>query len=193
MSKQINIAIEGFDGSGKSTIAKHLSNFHCFEYHKSPSGNFALARTFFDKTTDNVDERIAFYLGDCIRISNLMHSNPKINFALDRYYYSTMAYHEAKYPGIMSKFLKYFDLLNPPDVVFLIHTEYDILRNRITERNDLTSNDALFLDKILFDKIYSLYIKYINVPVIDIINNTDMATALKQVDFELNEFLKKKK
>jgi thymidylate kinase len=95
------IVVEGFDGSGKTSIAKWLEADLGYTYTKSPTGAFALARELFD----DVDciplrDRLAFYTGDCIRVSELLRSEClEEKVVLDRYYPSTYAttkpYHQA--------------------------------------------------------------------------------------------------
>lgn len=175
------IAIEGFDGTGKSTIAKWISENYDFDYHKSPSENFASVRSHFDNLQTPIHERLAFYTGDCIRISMMLNKDKDKKYVLDRYYYSTVAYHEAKYPGSTKEIQRICQLLQKPDVVFLIKADYQTLKNRIITRNENIENDELFLTEELVNRIYENYKKVINVPIIEIENNGDFENVINQL------------
>jgi thymidylate kinase len=179
------IAIEGFDGAGKSTLSKYISNSLGYEYHKSPSGIFAEVRTEFDKKDVSFAERLPFYLGDCIRVSMLLNEFPNKKFVLDRYYYSTLAYHEGKQKGVTSPLLSIFYGLKQPDLVFLIKTDFDVLTERINQRSLKSLNDELFLKKELYEEIYNLYEKYINIPYHIIDNNGTLESSKQQINFIL--------
>lgn len=56
------IAVEGFDGAGKTTLSKYISDFLGYEYHKSPTGIFAKVRNEFDEQEVSFAERLPFTL-----------------------------------------------------------------------------------------------------------------------------------
>lgn len=164
------IAVEGFDGSGKSTIAKWIADNMGYEYHKSPTGIFAQVRNEFDKAETSLHDRLPFYIGDCVRVSMMLQSNLN-NFVLDRYYYSTLAYHEAKYPGSIKELVGICRQLAQPDLVILVKAPFETLVKRIADRNENSLNDALFQNEKLVSEIYFNYQKFINVPIIEINNS----------------------
>jgi thymidylate kinase len=175
------IAFEGFDGSGKSSLAKKTAEYFGYEYHKSPSENFALTRNIFDEKKCPVRERMAFYIADCIRISLMMEELSTQKFVLDRYFYSTLAYHEAKYPGSTVQLKNICTQIVKPDLVFLINCNYSTLKNRIEQRNENLSTDELFLSEDLVEKIYNNYRKFIDVPIIENDNNEHIDSAIEQI------------
>ena len=175
------IAVEGFDGSGKTTIAKWIAEYLGYEYHKSPSEIFAQVREKFDATSAPMHERLAFYTGDCIRMSMMFEQNPDKRYVLDRYYHSTVAYHEAKEPGVTVPLMKIYESLHKPDIVFLIKSDYETIIQRIKSRNANSLNDELFLKKKLVDKIYSNFMEIIDVKCIVIHNNSDFETVINQI------------
>ena len=175
------VAIEGFDGSGKTSIAKWIAEYLGYEYHKSPSEAFADVREKFDSVSIPMHERLAFYTGDCIRMSMMFEQNPDKKYVLDRYYYSTVAYHEAKQPGVTSPLTEIYKSLHKPDVVFLIISDFETIIHRIKSRNENALNDDLFLTKKLVNKIYSNFKKIIDVNCVLIHNNEDFETAINQI------------
>lgn len=183
------IAVEGFDGTGKTTLAKYISDFFGYEYHKSPTGLFAKVRNDFDKLGVSFSERLSFYTGDCIRVSLLLSEIETQKFVLDRYYYSTIAYHEGKKPGITEPLLNIFYGLKQPDLVFLVKTDFDVLNDRIYQRNFKALNDELFLSENLYDSIYKKYEECLNVPYYFIDNNNSIESSKKQIKIILNKLM----
>lgn len=180
------IAVEGFDGSGKSTLAKYISERWGYHYHKSPTGAFAQVRDYFDNQTITLSERLAFYTGDCIRVSMEMQQNPERLYVLDRYYFSTIAYHESKSPGCTAAIRPLVQQLQQPDLVFLIRTDFDRLVQRIETRDEQSLNDALFLKRELHENIYRLYQAHIPAARLCIIeNNGALADCQQQIDHAL--------
>lgn len=179
------IVVEGFDGAGKTTLARWLSEFLNYNYHKSPTGIFSDVRNYFDKENVLLQDRLCFYFADCMRISILL-STTSDNYVLDRYYFSTIAYHESKQKGITDSALGLFYNLTPPDIVLLIKTDFDVLSKRIQRRDEKSLNDELFLKKELYDSIYNLYAKYINVPCIVIDNNGSEENSKEQIKSALS-------
>lgn len=175
------IAVEGFDGAGKTTLSKYISDFLGYEYHKSPTGIFAKVRNEFDEQGVSFAERLPFYVGDCIRISLLLSERETQKFVLDRYYYSTIAYHESKQKGVTNPLLSIFYGLQQPDLVLLVKTNFDILNDRINKRVTKSINDELFLKEDLCNNIYKLYEKYINVPCFIIDNNGSLEESKEQI------------
>lgn len=182
-----SIVVEGFDGSGKSTIAKWIAENLNYEYHKSPSENFAKVREEFDSPDTPIHERLAFYTGDCIRISMLMEKEPYKNYVFDRYYYSTLAYHNAKYPGSTDLITKLCSNLKQPDLVILVRANYNTIHDRIAKRNENSKNDVLFLEENLVKEIYCQYQSTVNVPMIEINNNGNLSDAIDQIKNYFNE------
>jgi thymidylate kinase len=176
------IALEGFDGSGKSTIAKWIAEKYGYEFQKSPAENFANVREVFDKPEKGMRERLAFYMGDCLRVSMLLREEPNKKFVLDRYFYSTIAYHEAKREGVTKGLKSIYRTFHKPDLVILVKSDYEIIKSRITARNDNAPNDQLFLTKKLVSNIYNNYLNVIDTKFVVVYNNSDLSIVYKQID-----------
>lgn len=165
------IVVEGFDGSGKTSIAKWLETDLGYTYTKSPTGAFALARELFD----DVDciplrDRLAFYTGDCIRISELLRSEClEEKVVLDRYYPSTVCYHEALSPGSTKNLHSIFEQLYQPDIILYLKTDYDVLTERLKNREN-SLNDRL-VKPDFYRKVEEQYKRYENLPFFFVIEN----------------------
>jgi dTMP kinase len=148
------VVVEGFDGSGKSTFTKWLSEEKGYEFHKTPMGLFAALRVHFDTIDTNLVERFCFYAADCMRasvyIQNKMEQNQPV--VLDRYYYSTIAYHESKYPGISKLLPEVFSGLLKPDLILYIKTNYPLTIDRMRQRLN-SPDDDLFLTEEHYNQI----------------------------------------
>lgn len=175
------IAVEGFDGAGKTTLSKYINDFFDYEYHKSPTGVFANVRNEFDKNEVSLTERLPFYIGDCIRVSLMISELENQKFVLDRYYFSTIVYHESKQKGITKSLINVFKELYQPDLVFLIKTDFNILKKRIDLREEKSLNDELFLKEDLYNSIYELFTNCIKTDVYVIDNNGTLEDSKKQI------------
>ncbi|MEM7183605.1 MAG: dTMP kinase [Spirochaetota bacterium] len=158
------IVVEGFDGSGKSTIAKWLADTMGYEYHKTPMGIFAKLRSHFDQEDSNLQERYCFYAADCMRAS--LYIQEQLNkgqpIVLDRYYYSTISYHESKQPGISKLLPGIFQPLLKPDLILYIKTNYQLTLKRMQQRQNL-ADDELFLTEEHYDKIHQTFLQLFDV------------------------------
>ena len=188
MKKMKFIAIEGFDGCGKSSIAKMLAEKLNYEYQKTPDETFRKVREDFDDPKINLIERIAFYTGDCIRLSSKILNNEIKNLVVDRYYYSTIAYHQAKAPELIKLFMPYFNIMYKPDLVILVKVDFKTVIERINKRKSNDINDSLFLNENLFDKIYENFKSCIDVPILEIDNTGDLQKTLDTILQKLNTF-----
>lgn len=179
------IVVEGFDGTGKSTVAKWLAETYGYQYQKSPGGGFAKAREFFDSYDSNIYDRMAFYMADCMRLSMLIKRNSKTRFVIDRYYYSTIAYHEARQKGI-TKYLKpFYRIFQKPDLVIHMISDYESIKKRIVIRNENALNDELFMEEQLYNKINENYKKLIDVPILVINNNENIESVFNKINLFL--------
>ncbi len=176
------IDVEGFDGSGKSTIAKWISQEFGYEYHKSPSGLFAEVRTCFEQFDIRLKDRIAFYTGDCIRISMLF--NEQIDrgnkFVLDRYFYSTIAYHESKQPNITCELREIYKALRKPDIILYITVDYETTLKRLKKRKNI-QNDELFLSDQYYKTIDENFRQFFDVNYVTVDNNQDFEITKNQI------------
>jgi deoxyguanosine kinase len=185
MKKMPFIVVEGFDGSGKSTIAKELSKVLGYTYEKTPSNLFQSAREVFDSKSAPLVERIAFYTADCMKLSVKLKTGELQNVVVDRFYYSTIAYHSILVPELIQQFNPFFGQLQKPDVVILVKPDYNLVFQRITARG-LSANDTLFLSEENYNKIYEMYEKCIDVPIIRIVNNSSVQSSIQSILKQLN-------
>ena len=171
MKKANFIVVEGFDGSGKTSTAKWLESELGYKYTKSPTGIFAEARELFDDTNNvTITERLAFYTGDCIRVSEMLrHDFFESKIVLDRYYPSTVCYHEALYPGSTSNLHDIFSVLLQPDIILYLKTDYSVLAERLKSREN-SLNDRLVTPEF-YEKVEKEFLRYKSLPCFFEINN----------------------
>lgn len=166
MSLKYNfIVVEGFDGSGKSTITKWMCEQFGYEYHKTPMGLFASIRNHFDMQEVNLVERFCFYAADCMRASIYIQKKLKEGqpIILDRYYYSTISYHESKYPGISKLLPNLFAPLLKPDLILYVKTNFSLTKERMLGRVN-SPDDVLFLTEEYYSRIENSFISTFDSP-----------------------------
>ena len=109
-------------------------------------------------------ERLSFYLGSCLsaslEIEKELDSNRLI--VLDRYFYSTIAYHQAKLGYIPKAINNILPFLQKPDLILYIKTNFQLTIERLNLRG-LSMNDKLFLNEEHYDKIHLNYLNSFNV------------------------------
>ncbi|MCB1190093.1 MAG: dTMP kinase [Leptospiraceae bacterium] len=159
------IVVEGFDGSGKSSIAKWLSEEWGYEFHKTPMGLFSSVRSHFDSEKIDLVERYCFYAADCMRASIYIKKQIESgkSIVLDRYHYSTIAYHESKMPGISNLLPDLFKPLFKPELVLYVKVNFQIANQRMAQRQNLP-DDSLFLTQEYYDKIDQKFLSVFDVP-----------------------------
>jgi pyruvate kinase len=93
--RNLIIAIEGIDGSGKTTIAKRLSMVIDATYVSTPPAPFKDHQNFFEENEREILARFFYYLGSLWESWRYIEveSGKKI-VLLDRYLLSTKIYHE---------------------------------------------------------------------------------------------------
>lgn len=175
MPRPAVIVFEGFDATGKTTIASWLAQFYGYGYRKSPAGRFARARSVFDESGTPTLERFCFYLGDSIHASAAIQAARDSNssLVLDRYYYSTIAYHEALQPGISSQFATTIQSLAQPDLIFYLTVPFDVLLTRYS-RSAASTNDPLFLTPAMYRHVTDIYPTLFNVTTVAVSNHSSL-------------------
>jgi thymidylate kinase len=181
------IVVEGFDGCGKSTLGTWIAERYGYEYRKSPGGNFAKARHFFDSEEVSIEERFSFYMADNIFASiyaqNFLSNNEYILF--DRYFYSTIVYHEILSTGISQRFENIVKCFQIPDLIIYLDVNYDVILSRLTQK-DKSTNDNLFLSKEKYERICKMYESVFNARYAIIDNNGSLESTRHQLIRLLN-------
>lgn len=185
MKKTNFIVVEGFDGSGKTSTAKWLENELGYKYTKSPTGVFAKARKLFDDINNvSITERLAFYTGDCIRVSEILRNEfAESKVILDRYYPSTVCYHEALHPGSTKNFHDIFRALYQPDIILYLKTDYNVLAERLKNREN-SLNDKLVSPEF-YKKVEKEFLRYKPLPFFFKINNNGTPEQTQQQIIEI--------
>ncbi|MCD6494158.1 MAG: dTMP kinase [Archaeoglobaceae archaeon] len=183
------IAIEGIDGSGKSTIANYLKEelekegFRVVVF-KEPTNSIygQKIRQSFNNRLDAHKELELFLLDRKHDVEkNILPALKKgYIIVMDRYYYSTIAYQGAR--GIdIDKIKKMNEKIAPkPDLVIILDVKPEIGIRRIKERGDKPNKfeDLEYLEKVR--KIF-LELKDDNIVIVD---------ANKNIEFVKNEVLR---
>ncbi len=183
------IAIEGIDGSGKSTIANYLKEelekegFRVVVF-KEPTNSIygQKIRQSFNNRLDAHKELELFLLDRKHDVErNILPALKKgYIIVMDRYYYSTIAYQGAR--GIdIDKIKKMNEKIAPkPDLVIILDVKPEIGIRRIKERGDKPNKfeDLEYLEKVR--KIF-LELKDDNIVIVD---------ANKNIELVKNEVLK---
>lgn len=136
MKRHPIIAIEGIDGSGKTTIAKLLSEELGMLYLKTPDKPFSLIRKYFDQKYTDPRVRMHFFIG-CLWDSYIKAFRASMDqgVILDRYILSTAAYHSVLC-GKNYDAKKIIELSSPPtaDLNILLKADIYTSQKRILER-----------------------------------------------------------
>ncbi|MDD4412535.1 MAG: hypothetical protein PHR00_02725 [Patescibacteria group bacterium] len=130
--KRLFIAIEGVDGTFKTTVAKIIASDCNFQYYKTPNNCFSPFKRVINDHANPL-ERYCFYRlatqVDSRQIKQLLKTTSVV---CDRYYQSTYAYHIVKDPMIKD-IHDDFGIIKP-DISFILNARPDIRDQRIKER-----------------------------------------------------------
>lgn len=140
------IAIEGIDGSGKTTIAKKLATKLNFNYINFPTNSFKNIKRFLKgKEKISKENQFLLFLTD-IAINTIYTKN----CVLDRYVYSTLAYQNDLFSLEEAKTLFEKLKLKKPDYVIYLDVDIEVALNRINKRKKKKSvfENTEFLKKV---------------------------------------------
>jgi dTMP kinase len=181
------IALEGIDGSGKTTVCKNLCKKINAEFYKTPSYPFSDFRSLIDKNV-NIKSRFYFYLSSVLHASSeikeLLKTKPVV---CDRYILSTLCYHRAA-----DSFFYFFDdsklEILKPDLTLYLNADYDVRMKRIAHRENIDYLDVFinsdFHDEEFQKKVELEFLKYKNLIWVD----TNILSAEDVTDKIFNEF-----
>ncbi|MFL9765111.1 dTMP kinase [Vibrio cyclitrophicus] len=154
------IVIEGLDGSGKSTVSKHLAKKLNAKLLTTPGADFKDTRKQLDAVfSNNSKARQLFYMATVLNVADEAQSliTSGKNVVVDRYWLSTQVYH-----CWMSNGQHYTlqevesELLTPDLTVFLDLPMYE--RNkRINNRKNCTIEDSKTLTLTANEELRNLY------------------------------------
>jgi dTMP kinase len=195
--KGILIALEGLDGSGKTTHA-HILNENLqkqgynSEYTREPSvgkiGRFIQNTVLYnDDMTQPIIEALLFAADRVDHIKNFVEpkiSNGRIIIS-DRYLYSSLAYQGAR--GVSLEWLKRINEFVPkPDIAFYIDVPPEVALNR---KRGVRS----VFEKIEFQvKVRNIYLEFVRTKELNLINgNATINYVQEELLTKIEEFLDK--
>ncbi|WP_299728825.1 AAA family ATPase [uncultured Endozoicomonas sp.] len=138
------IAIEGLDGSGKSTVTTALARHLNIEHLTTPSTQYKMVRAEVDRIHNNDPfARQLFYASTVMQLSNTVSEMMKSGRSaiVDRYWLSTQVYHHWKTQGNSFPLKDVESRLVVPDATIFIHVPFQERKHRISSRNDNTTED----------------------------------------------------
>jgi dTMP kinase len=148
------IALEGIDGSGKTTCAKIVAEKLNAQYYKTTSSIFEKVRSEIEELKD-AKVRFLFYLTATVYASNeIRELLPKKPVVCDRYLYSTLTYHKSL--GVDTSCLNIDKLrIIRPDFCFYLYADDAVIRERVSKREHKSRSDLeLEKNKELQKKIH---------------------------------------
>ncbi len=138
------IAVEGVDGTGKTTITRLLAKEFKGKYFYTPPIIIRFLKNFMDRHAP-IKIRCIYYLaGNWLSSLILPFYIRKTTVFCDWYYFSTIAYHSV----LMKKNLKEPKLLKP-DVVIYLSADWEVVEKRLSERKEKSKYENMeFLKKV---------------------------------------------
>ena len=158
-NKNLFIVVEGQDGSGKSTIAKILSDRLNGLFYQTPSGYYRQIRELVDKNAD-VIEHFLFYLA-VIRYASQQIRDilQQRTVVCDRYFYSTFAYHRALEVGVEIN-IDQLQLVMP-DYIFYLQISPETQTQRLCQKGDSkTFGDDWMVQQNIFTRLDQEFNKF---------------------------------
>lgn len=180
------IVVEGLDGSGKSTISKSLAAKTESIYLTTPSKADKRERELYDSKGFSCLDRFLFYAGCTVKTSDQIKEliKCKKRVVLDRYFYSTLAYHLPFCKDINEDHINIFNTIIRPDLIIYVTADYEITVNRIKQRSLIENNDKLYLAQSPENHslIHSQYLKSFDVPYLHVCNNGTLDDSLSKIE-----------
>lgn len=124
------IAVEGTDGSGKTSIAKILVDKLNGSYYHNPPERIEHLRALANESPGLLRYHY-FLLGNCIaseEFKEILKASPLV---ADKYIYTTAAFHSV----ILKKPLDPIEGLLSPDWIIYAHADWDVVESRLAARS----------------------------------------------------------
>ncbi|TKF04635.1 dTMP kinase [Vibrio kanaloae] len=155
------IVIEGLDGSGKSTVSKHLAEKLNAKFLTTPGAGFKEVRKQLDTVFEhNTKARQLFYMATVLNVASeaqrLIDSGQ--NVVVDRYWLSTQVYHHWMSNGQCYTLDEVESELLAPDLTVYLDLPVDERIARINNRNHCTLEDRQTLTEQANDELRGLYV-----------------------------------
>ncbi|MEZ8169703.1 MULTISPECIES: dTMP kinase [unclassified Vibrio] len=155
------IVIEGLDGSGKSTVSKHLAEKLNAKLLTTPGAGFKEVRKQLDTVFEhNTKARQLFYMATVLNVASeaqrLIDSGQ--NVVVDRYWLSTQVYHHWMSNGQCYTLDEVESELLAPDLTVYLDLPVDERIARINNRNHCTLEDRQTLTEQANDELRGLYV-----------------------------------
>ncbi|MDC5726931.1 dTMP kinase [Vibrio europaeus] len=155
------IVIEGLDGSGKSTVSKHLAEKLNAKLLTTPGAGFKEVRKQLDTVFEhNPKARQLFYMATVLNVASEAQRfiDSGQNVVVDRYWLSTQVYHHWMSNGQCYTLDEVESELLAPDLTVYLDLSVDERIARINNRNYCTREDKQTLTEQANDELRSLYI-----------------------------------
>jgi thymidylate kinase len=141
-TKHLTIAIEGLDGTGKSTVARLLAHRIGAALYTTPPPEFTAIREVLD-ATECLTARFFYYLSSvCYAAADALKVRDASHVVFDRYAFSTMACHRALGVNIDVE-LNTLGIPNPDFTFLLTITSEEERLRRIRARGLTSKSDVL--------------------------------------------------
>src|SRR3989344_6087292 len=155
------LAIEGVDGSGKTTIGERLAHELGAAYLRTPGEGYRPARKHVDSSA-SPEAKLLFYVSSVVDASHqatlLRGSRPVI---CDRYIWSSLIPHAAYYGQDLQALEQSWKFITsqiavPSQTILLRVSEYEQLR-RLGSRTEVTASDTYCRQEALRRRARQLY------------------------------------
>ncbi|WP_102402217.1 dTMP kinase [Vibrio cyclitrophicus] len=155
------IVIEGLDGSGKSTVSKHLAEKLNAKLLTTPGAGFKEVRKQLDTVFEhNPKARQLFYMATVLNVASEAQRfiDSGQNVVVDRYWLSTQVYHHWMSNGQCYTLDEVESELLAPELTVYLDLPVDERIARINNRNHCTLEDSQTLTEQANDELRGLYV-----------------------------------
>ncbi|MGK0290928.1 MAG: thymidylate kinase [bacterium] len=166
------IVFEGKDGAGKTTLADLMANKLNLDLLESVPENFKDMRKIIESTSSPTATLLFFALANLKQSFDIRQKLNTKGVVLDRFIYSTLAYHSFLLNDDLSFLVSMFKN-DPkflwPDVIVMVTADQETIQKRIGERDTCQWNgDAITLKHPLMEGYKKAFLVSPEIPVIQI-------------------------